>query len=75
MTTTSQLRICKWCKKEALMRVNQKFCSQEHAYKYNKMRQHVSHLDFDLNFKAEMAKLEQQGMNYKLPERSIEDDI
>ena len=71
--TEKIIKVCLWCRNEFKAPPKQKFCSRDHADAFNKMKNHIGHLDFDFNFMAECAKLEELGFNYKLPERIVED--
>lgn len=68
-------RSCLWCHEVVYMRTNQRFCNRGHEEKYNKLRQKIGKCFFDNEFLTEIAKFEQQGEKYQLPERIIEDDL
>jgi uncharacterized protein with PIN domain len=65
---------CLWCHAEFKARTqNHKFCSRECSEAYSRAKNHIAHLDFEYSFAYELAKLEQLGKDYRLPERIIVD--
>ena len=69
----SETKICLWCKKLFVPLgnyFNQKYCQDICSQKYNKMQKHIGNNFFGDEFKAEICKLEQLGINYVLPKRS-----
>lgn len=66
-------RVCLWCQKQfSTNKPNQKFCSYECREQFSSMTDKIGKRSFELDFLREMAKLEELGKNYVIPERKEE---
>lgn len=66
------IKACLWCRTKALMSSNQNFCTRDCAEKFGKIKNHIGNLPFEFDTATQIAKLEQQGQDYELPQQRSE---
>ena len=75
-TLTEMPKSCLWCKTVFYSyHPHQIFCSQKCGQEFHAVKDRIGSRHFELDFRAEYAKLEELGKNYVIPEhRELEED-
>jgi len=65
------LKVCPWCHSQFFSYRTKIYCCAEHGLLFNKTKEQIGKRFFSPEFEAEIAKLNEQGCNYQLPERDL----